>query len=245
MFDFPSSPADGQTYQGYIYQGGVWLQSGIVQPPSFIQQQVITTSGAITLHLDTKAFQVEVQGAGGAGASCPAGGAASQSQAGSGGGAGGYCSKWIIRPAGTYSPSCVVGAGGAGGGGGSTFSDGTNTLTVGGGNVGNQSGVQSVFGTQAGAAGGAASGGTINIAGEPGDWSMYHPAPTARSGKGANSRFGSGGVATGGSVGGGNYVGTAAAGYGAGGSGAAANSTGGGIAGGQGAAGIVVITEFR
>jgi hypothetical protein len=223
-----------------------YLEAALVNDFSFVQQQVKLASGAITLHAETKAFLVEVQGAGGAGASCPAGGAASQSQAGSGGGAGGYSSKWIVRPAGTYSPSCVVGAGGAGGGGASSFGDGgTNTLTVGGGVVGNQSGVQSVFGTQAGAAGGSASGGGVNIAGEPGDWSMFHPAPTARSGKGANSRFGSGGVAVGGSVGGGSYVGTAATGYGSGGGGAAATSTGGGVAGGAGADGIVVITEFR
>jgi hypothetical protein len=233
----PINPQDAVTLSA--------MNAAIAADFAFVQQQVKLASGAITLHAETKAFLVEVQAAGGAGASCPAGGAASQSQAGSGGGAGGYCSKWIIRPAGTYSPTCVVGAGGAGGGGASTFSDGTNTLTTNGGVVGNQSGVQGVFGTQAGAAGGAASGGTINIAGEPGDWSMYHPAPTARSGKGANSRFGSGGTAVGGSVGGGSYTGTAATGFGSGGGGAAATSTGGGISGGQGADGIVVITEWR
>jgi hypothetical protein len=216
--------------------------------PAFIQQQVITATGAITLHVDTKAFLVEVQGGGAGGGAGTA--SASQGAAAGGGGAGGYCSKWIIRPTGTFTPTCTVAAAGGAGSNGnaSSYTDGTNTLTASGGGAGANAASSTTIGASSGGAGGAASGGDINVIGDPGFWGDVISIGTtikATGGRGGSSRFGPGAN---------TIVGTSVAAYkqdgaiggrGAGGSGAISINGGGTGGGNLGSAGLVIVTEYR
>lgn len=71
MLDFPSSPTNGQIYGGYLYSGGVWLQSGalltptaqtrnrIVNPAMQISQELIKST-AYTTNLGYPADQWQV-----------------------------------------------------------------------------------------------------------------------------------------------------------------------------------------
>jgi len=253
-FDFPSSPTNGQVFvppsgPTYIFNGGVWNTVG-GYGATFLQQQVITVSGDITLHSETLNFLVEVQG-GGAGGGSNYGCAASQGSIGTGGGAGAYCSKWIKRPSGVYTPSCTVAAsvGYSTNGNASTFTDGTNTLTAGGGYSGN---VGAAYGSivYGGGQGGIASGGDINAQGERGGaglvWQLTGSV-SILSGMGATSRFGVGGAQSLNTSGGAaTLAGSPGIGYGSGGSGAASQGAGSGsVGGGAGTPGLVVITEFR
>jgi hypothetical protein len=235
--------------QGAISDDGTTVQ--LKKSSGFIRQQVITTTGAITLHADTKAFLVEVQGGGGAGGQSAASPPVGQGSAGGGGGSGGYVAKWKVKPTGTYSPACTIGAGSSSGqsGNNSGFSDGTDTLTAGGG-IGGGTGINATIVSVTGGAGGSASGGDVNVPGEPGDASfvvVISGAVMARGGKGGGSKFGGGGLAPGatsGSAGGAN--GASATGRGAGGSGGFSINAGGlWNAGANGTGGLVVITEFR
>jgi hypothetical protein len=224
---------------------------------NFIQRQVITASGAITLHADTKAFLVELQGGGGGGGASNTTGAG-LAGAGAGGGAGGYCSRWIVKPSGTYSPTCVVGAGGAAGGTptngtASTFSDGTVSMSAGGGLVGS-TGVPTSNSYQVqGGLGGTASGGDVNVTGEQGEggWefgtAVQASIATAAGGRGGSSRFGAGGAGAFLSGAAGNNSGASGARGPGGGAGGGVAIHGGGSAGASfpGGAGLVVITEFR
>jgi hypothetical protein len=254
-FNFPNSPTVGQTYSppgGPVYQwdGAVWKTVGVANPEySFVRQQVLLSSGAISLHADTKAFQVEVQGGGAGGGACN-GTSANQASPAPGGGSGGYASKWIIRPAGTFSPACTIGSFGTNGaaGGNSVYNDGTNLLTASGGSGGGASGSAGMI-SYNGGGGGAATGGDINIPGSRGGWSIgiYNGATTlVRAGTGGGSRFGDGGLGfatttTSAQSG----LGGAATGNGAGGGGAGAINGGWSLAGGSGTAGLVIVTEYR
>lgn len=217
--------------------------------PAFIQQQIITASGAITLNVNTRAFQVEVQGGGGSGGSSGTT-AASQAAGGGGGGGGGYCSKWIIRPAGAYSPTCTVGASALAGNNGnaSSFTDGTNTLNANGGIVGVISG-GTIMGGSTGGAGGGTSGGDVFRPGDAGGWGLavfFSGYGMGRGGLGGSSRLGAGGQSpmTINNVAGG-AAGVAGTGYGSGGSGGEAIFGGGPAQGGGGNPGVVIITEYR
>ena len=259
MIDFPASPTEGQIFAPpgapqYVFTNGAWRMLEGTGLLNFIQQQFITTSGAITLHADTKAFLVEVQGGGAAGGVSQASGATTAA-AGAGGGAGGYASKWITRPAGTYNPTCTIGAASGIGAAGnaSSFTDGVNTLTANGGALGGTGVPTSNLWRVVGGLGGTATGGTINQQGAKGDdaWEFgTGTAPgvmVAGAGDGANSRFGVGGLgayaATGGNP---NQAGALPlSGYGGGGGGGAAQ--GGAASAGSfgGTQGCVVITEYR
>jgi hypothetical protein len=222
-------------------------------PLGFVQQQFITVSGAITLHPDTKAFKVEVQGGGASGGPSNSTGATTAG-CGGGGGAGGYGSKMILRPTGTYSPTCTVGAasGVNANGNATTFSDGTSTLTANGGLAGGTGVPSNNSYAVLGGLGGDATGGTINQRGAAGGYGLelgtavQNSINTGIGGQGASSRFGAGGNANFTSLG---AAATAGAqppyGYGSGGGGGV--SIGGGTAqqGAAGAAGCVVITEYR
>jgi hypothetical protein len=222
-------------------------------PLGFVQQQFITVSGAISLHPDTKAFQVEVQGGGGSGGPSNTTGATTAG-AGGGGGAGGYCSKFIIRPAGTYSPTCTIAAasGVNANGNASQFSDGTNTLNAAGGLAGATGTPTPNSYGMLGGPGGNATGGTINQAGAPGAPGLEfgtstHPGVnTGIGGAGASTRFGAGGNSSFTSSG---SAATAAAspsvGNGSGGGGSVSVTGGAAQQGAAGAAGCVVITEYR
>jgi len=262
----PSNPANGALWyesdSGILFiwyndgNSSQWVQVGGVMGsglPQFIQQQFITVSGAIILHADTRHFQVEVQGGGASGGPSNSTGATTAG-VGGGGGAGGYGSKMIIRPAGTYSPTCAVGAASAvnGNGNASSFTDGTSTLTANGGLVGG-TGVPSnnSYGILGGL-GGDATGGTINQRGAAGGYGLelgtavQNSINTGIGGQGASSRFGAGGNATFTSSG---AAATAAGqppyGYGSGGGGSVSITGGAAQQGAAGSQGCVVITEYR
>jgi len=256
-FNFPDSPTAGQIFTDaasgaqYVYTNGVWMQSSAAQfklGPSFIRQQIKTTTGAITLHADTTAFQVEVVAGGGGGGQIPAVAPAGQASAGTGGAGGAYCSKWIIRPSGTFNPVATIGAGGGSQatGGQSAYGDGTNSLLANGGPGGFQLGAAAGLLWSNANPGQNATGGDFNRNGERGEGAVIHGAnQNARSGSGGNSPFGVGGYAIAANAGGGLLVGNAGSGYGAGGSGAIATAGGGGVGGGAGSPGVVVITEYH
>jgi hypothetical protein len=207
-----------------------------------------TGSGTYTTPSDVTAILVKIVGGGGAG------GSANYSSCwvyglyhtGSGGGAGGYCERLIIGPATSYSYS--VGAGGTanittcgngtvGGGAGGNTTFGTSFMTANGG----AGGLNSYSGFIIyGGAGGSATGGNINIPGARGGSAVSTSFYSA--GYGASSIFGGGGAGLG-SINGSSagFPGTAP---GAGGSGSAAYS-GGWQAGGAGAAGLIIIYEYK
>jgi hypothetical protein len=238
------APNDGLLYARRSLSWSVLLGA-------FIQRQMITTSGAITLHVQTVSFEVEVQGGGGGVPAVPAPGTSACSVV-SGGGAGGYTTRRIIKPAGTYSPSCVVGAGGAIGaaGGASSFTDGTYTLTANGGNPGYAVSAGGI-GRAAGGIGGTSSGGDILVYGEQGgtgevSGSLVSAAlVSAASGRGGTSKFGAGGSAQSYNAGGSVVPGLNGQCYGSGASGGLSLSVGTGASGAAGVQGVVIITEYR
>ena len=180
-----------------------------------------TGSGTYTVPAGTKWLTVRMIG-GGAG-----GGNAAGTTAGGGGGAGGYLEGKITSLAATY--AYAVGAGGAAAGAGGTTTFGTALYSCSGGTAG----VSSTTGSQGGA-GGAASGGYLNLTGAAG---MYGWAsnPTYLGGKGAGTTFGDGGSGGGTNFGNGLPAGC----YGAGG--------GGGVGGGggnTGFSGMIIITAY-
>lgn len=224
-------------------------QGGIV----FVARQVKTTTGAITLNAGTKAFLVEVLGGGGGGGNCPNGSTANNGVGAGGGGAGGYASKWIVRPTGTYTPTCTIGAGGGStvNGSQSVFSDGTNTLTANGGTAGTSAPTPGQHAWLPGGVGGSAAGGDINRTGEMGDFSFYFTTNAAttiavKGGGGGSSQYGVGGAYIGFTTGSAQQAtGSAGSGYAAGGGGGISMNGGTAIGGGAGTAGVVIITEFR
>lgn len=127
---------------------------------------VHTAGGTHNFNAGSLYAWVEVIGAGGGGGKPGSGGVV-----GIPGGGGGYCAK-LINLSGISSATITVGTGGAGGtstsggnGGSSSYADGTSTLTANGGNGGNGN---STSGAEGAAAGGTASGGTINYQGTAG-----------------------------------------------------------------------------
>lgn len=234
---------------GLLYARGSLSWS--VLPGAFIRRQVISASGPITLHAQTVSFEVEVLGGGGGTPAVPAPGTSACSVV-SGGGAGGYTTRRIIKPAGAYSPSCVVGAGGAigGVGGASSFTDGTYTLTANGGNPGNAVSAGGIA-RVAGGVGGTSSGGDIIGYGEQGgtgevSGSLVNASlVSAASGRGGTSRFGAGGSAQSYNGAGSVVPGTAGICYGSGAGGGLSLSVGTGSSGAAGIQGVVVVTEYR
>jgi len=255
----PANPVPGQLWWEsdtgalFVYyddgNSQQWVQVVAPSGSGLIQRQFITTSGAITLNANTRIFRVQVQGGGGGGGNAVAG-SGSNGQMGSGGGAGGYCEKWIVKPTGTFTPTCTIGTGGASASAGtaSSYSDGTNTLTANGGNAG-AAGFNATGGTRVGGGGGSATGGDINATGDQGGFGFHTTIATTIIGMaqaGASSRFGAGGT--------GQVVNTASAfhnggnagnGRGSGGAGALNAFAGSAVPGGAGADGMVVIEEYR
>lgn len=265
----PSSPSHGQMWWEsdsgnlfgfYVDQSGPpgqWVQINVPAlvpgvSNTFIRRQAITTSGAIVLHVDTRSFFVEVQGGGGGVANISAPGA-NAAAAGAGGGAGGYAAKWIIKPAGTYSPTCTIGAAGAigGAGGSSVFTDGTNSLIADGGQAGFAVNSGQV-GFGPGGLGGLASGGDLIVRGMQGgtatvSGNVYNTGLqlVGSGGAGGNCRFGTGGGAQAYNATGSVVPGLNPSGFGSGGSGGVSLSPAANPAGSVGATGLVVVTEFR
>lgn len=195
-------------------------------------KQTFTASGTYTAPTGLRFAVVDIQGVGGAGSSDNVGGAG----ASSGGGGGGFVRKQFLAATIGASQTITLGAAGTPG------VNGTNTtfgalLTAGGGGSAAAGGP---------GAAGAASGGDLNIPGQPGN-----PCPAASSsaglgGGGGNAFMGLGGpgvrntnaVATADGAAGTNY-----GGGGAGGVSASDGSPAGGN-GGNGAGGIVIVYEY-
>jgi hypothetical protein len=267
----PANPVPGQLWwrsssgETFIYfsdgSSSQWVQFNASAIPAaavgtsltFIQRQSKTSSGAITLHDDTRAFLVQVQGGGGGGGNCPNGAGAALGAAGPGGGSGSYGEKWIIRQP-TTVPTCTIGAGGGStaAGGQSSFADGTNTVTAPGGTGGGSvSTAAAHIWWSPGGASAAGTGGDVNVPGTQGDFAMGMQANSGanmlvKAGRGADSLFGSGGSAGGATTGAATQsAGNGGSGFGAGGSGGYSMNGGTAIGGGTGSSGIVIITEFK
>ena len=203
-----------------------------------VVRQVFTSSATWTKNANLLYADVEVVGGGGGGG----GTAAANSTSSGGGGAGGYSRKVIAAATLGATETVTVGTGGAGGsagggaggtgGTGNTSSFGTHCSATGGaGGVG-----ASAAGNVLGGLGGAGSSGDVNITGNAGGSSIS----ATMSGFGGQGYFGGGARPVGTNIDG--NVG--AANTGAGGSGSIGSTTNG-RAGGAGAAGIVIVTEYR
>jgi len=273
-FNFPSSPVAGQVFTDaatgvqYVFTNGAWMQtsaSPALVLASPFKRTVLTTAGTTTnFQYDptTLYADVEVVGGGGAGgySTGPTSGAG-LAVCGGGGGGGGYVKKLIqvtdaVRAA---TKTILVGAAGTGGtaGGGSSYGDTVNAMSANGGSPGGSS---SAWGNNTqriyGGLGGTTAGGDINIPGEHGETGTCHGATTESLAGFASGVGGMGGrSALGGQPGRGAAIGTISTPQSA--SGSAAGSAGCGGGGGiglnsaanpnssNGAAGIVIITEYR
>jgi len=153
----------------------------------------------------------------------------------SGGGGGGGC---VIKLAASASTTYTVGAASAAGGAGNSSTVTSPALTAGGGGVGTA--VATVTsGTQAaGGTGGTASGGDLNIPGEPGMRGISYGSVDGCGGAGGDSVFGKGAAQSGSAA-----AGTNGGAYGGGGGGAhTADGTDRAV--GAGAAGVIYVIEF-
>lgn len=174
-----------------------------------LQSRQVITNGTTSYTLPSSVSTINIREVGGGG-----GGHATS---GAGGGAGGYVEKLITAPSASY--VVAVGAGGAAGsaGGNTTMA----STTAGGGGAGLNTNPQ-------GGVGGTATGGDVNVPGEPGDGNA--------GGRGGSGPWGGAGK---GGTGSGNAGTAAAANSGAGGGGGA---TGGG-AGAAGGSGVIIVDE--
>lgn len=221
---------------------------------STINVQTFTTNGTYTPTASMKYCIIEaVAGGGGAGGCAQTTGGGTNS--GGGGGSGGYAR--LLASAATIgaSQAVVVGAAGAGGlaatgangtsGGNTTFG---SLITCGGGVFGTGGGVQGGVNTDTntpGGAGGTATGGTVNIAGQHGGCGLANGSTTGLSSFAVSGIGGSTPLGMGGSIcppnSGAGFSGT---GFGSGGGGGATWQGTSSMVGGAGGAGIVIITEF-
>lgn len=232
--------------------------NGILDAAPLLDMTVLTAgSGVHYWNSKTKSARVILVGGGGGSGGTPSIGPGTNAATG-GGGAGGVSTLFIADvSAVSASPAYTVGAAGTAGaaggdggdGGDTTWDDGTNAVTAGGGAgsvAGNFSG--STIAVCGGAAGGTATGGTLNIPGGngscgycglgapsgngwrvAGDGGSNSYAPSARGLEGASQTVGA----------------VPGEGYGGGGSGqTGSNTVNNNVAGSAGAAGAVIIYEY-
>jgi hypothetical protein len=156
-----------------------------------------------------------------------------------GGGGGGTCIRLCTAAEVGANVAYVVGAASAAGGAGNGSTFAVNTMAAGGGGVGIATGNNSTLGASAaGGAGGTASGGDLNIPGQPGGRSITYDGAQGTGGYGGASVFGGGGAESGTEAAGNN-----GGAYGGGGGGAhTAGDTN--RNGGLGAAGVLYCIEF-
>lgn len=237
---------------------------------NLFQTTAITSSTTFNFHADTKFYRVKMIGGGGGGGSAGDNSNITDRVApASGGGSGAYCEGFFAKTASTA--TVVIGAAGAGGtlgnsgsaGGDTTFNDGTESLSAGGGNagVGAIETATAAFREASGARGSATGGNILNRPGYRGDDGLginnagASTTAIAKGGNGARTDFGDGGKggaarATSGATENGQ-AGADAVGYGSGGGGACWVYTSGGATaitnydGGDGAPGLVIVEEYR
>lgn len=263
----PDAPAIDPTSEVWIlvskrYSQGIWKRihghGGGPSGPFVINQIVISTPGAGTYTPSTNMAEVQIEiiggggGGGGSGEPFPEGGGP-----GGGGGAAGYVSKIFSSTDIGASQSYFIGSGGNGGVGNanapdgtdSTFASGSLLMTASGGKGGAAATPAAL--TVGAGYGGAASGGSLNIAGQAGFWPAIVTGlgvQTVPSGAGGSTIYGAGGypvwTGTGGS--GAAADGLNGNGYGSGGGGAwtTVNSPAYEGVGGRGANGVLIITEY-
>lgn len=201
---------------------------------------VLTGSGTFTPQAGTAYMDVTLVGPGGGGGGVLGGGAATAG-AGGGGGSGGLVRKAYLTNPGAV--SYAIGTGGAGGVSGANGSNGSaastfSTLSAG-------AGLGGVFHTGAllaaaadGGAGGAASGGDVNVDGEPGTPGVNLSGTVAIAGNGGSiSPTGAGGNGR-------TTAGTGASATGFGGGGGGALSTTANQTGGAGTNGTCIVLEY-
>jgi hypothetical protein len=234
-----------------LYDDGTRLQVGATHTshlagPSgaLTGVRMFTTPGTVvyTPTGGTRAVLVEVQGAGGAGGGAPVCNGPELAVGISGGG-GGYARKYIT--AGFAGLSMTVGsrglgqAGGYGGTGGTSSFGAIMSATGGtGGSPNGQIQASTPFSTAA-VSGGSASGGDINVAGQPAFATMIYSTYSAIAGYAGGSLYGQSGMCFGVTTNGSDGLG-----YGAGGTAAMNFQQGVAYAGGNGTGGLIIIWEY-
>lgn len=217
--------------------------AGIAPMPGTIVELLITSTQTYTVPAGLRFLEVEALGPGGLGGSSASTGAATIAIGGNAG-AGGLGKKVFTKAELGTSVSIVVA--GAGSNGTSTFTPsgtaGVASVTAG---SNGSTGAAAAAVVTPGAAGGTASGWTVNAVGQSGDvnYGGYFVNNVYKvRGKGGSSPYGSGG--NGGFLGSSTYPGDAANGFGAGGSGAGAGFSQSSISGGAGSGGFFLLREF-
>jgi hypothetical protein len=234
------------TGTGYVHITGGAEDAAAATGYLFTGMQILTSaSGTYTPTAGTTAILVEVQGAGGGGGGC-ATNAASYASAGGGGGGGGYAKLWIASPAASYVYSVAAGANGGAAGNNpgttanpSTFGSGP-LITANGGTGGLGGASQNNSTSSNGSDGGTAIGGNLNIPGGSGTGAIYLGAGNAPvQGLGGATLLGTPGKPWA------YAAGSSGQGYGSGGNGASAISSQSQQAGGKGAAGLIIVWEYK
>lgn len=247
--DVTINPNSSETVNG---EPSITLQKGAfgvlrVNDGNFIfSQQVLrgtplitpyTAGGTHTFRTSTQWALVVVWGAGGGGRNTDSG----ATRSGPGGGAGACAIKFLYSIPDTA--TITIGAAGSAGnsGGTSSYDDGTTTVTATGGTSGTAVTSTGDAGTSAG---GTATGGDINIAGQPGE--PTSASTLARSGTGGRPAFGVGspGIGTTATSGVGSHPYLSASGYAAGAAGANNNGSAAARTAGSGTPGYALIVEF-
>lgn len=234
---FIAPSGDGSILQS---NGTTWAaaSSGVL-----FNRQTLTAGTTYTPTAGTKEILIRMWGGGGGGGGC----SAIAGCAGGGGGSGGYAEYYLTNVGGTY--TYAIGGGGAGNsgaagsvGGNTTFNTGVTTITAFGGAGGTFTAGSAAIKFMPGGAGGVVStNGHVNGAGVPGDDGMTSTVNTVvMSGEGGSTALG--GAGSGRNTGGNGNAAVPNTGSGGGG---AATVTATARTGGAGAAGIIIITEFR
>jgi len=213
-----------------------------------VSQQVFTASGTWTKPSNLVAALIELVGGGGGSGGCEATGTG-ESNGGAGGGAGGYSRKLVLTASLGSTETVTIGAAGAAGGSGTaggtggTTSFGAHCSATGGTGGGVGASSTSVVPSQTPGTGGTGSSGDVNVTGAGGLPGIgFANASRGLGGKGGDSLLGGGGA---GVVSTSTHNGTAGGNYGGGGGAGATGQSQSAHGGSAGAAGIVIVTEYR
>lgn len=209
-----------------------------------------SAGGTHTFNVNSTYFQIEAVGGGGGGGACDGQGGVTYGS-GAGGGSGFYGSTLILaRPGTLLTGTVVIGAAGTAGavpsgnggnGGDTTWSDGTNSFTWGGGKLGEgMVAANTPYNKRSGVA--TKTGSIIGYANRGEAVVNNSPSPDWLTSDGGSCPFGDGGKQQ--SGGSGAVAGVAGSGFGAGGSGGATSATTSNAAGGAGSGGYLIVREW-